>query len=99
MQKDGSSEKSADKSTNELIKHVRLTFGHHNLALAVLHLSILYPHFLSFCLVHDRHVDIEYNKVIKCQIDVHGAFCPSWSYYATLYILEKKVMPNCTLFH
>lgn len=110
MQKDGSSEKSADKSTNELIKWLRLTFGHHNLALAMLHLTIIYLHFCHFSSSyhHGGHVDIsitDRHAGIRKQSDLMASRCswsifPSWSYCATLYIVEeKKVMPIYTLFH
>lgn len=100
MQKDGSSEKSADKSTNELIKWLRLTFGHHSLALAMLHLTIIYLHFCHFSSSyhHGGHVDIsitDRHAGIRKQSDLMASRCswsifPSWSYCATLYIVEEK---------
>lgn len=51
IQKDDfSEEKSADKSINELIIQARLTFGHHNLALTVLYLTMVLPTFFVIVL-------------------------------------------------
>lgn len=91
MQKDGSSEKCADRSTNELIKWLRLTFGHHSLALAMLHLTIIYLHFCHFSSSyhHGGHVDIsitDRHAGIRKQSDLMASRC-SWNIFSILVIL------------